>query len=89
LPFCIDRVTGAAHVDIPLHVVKDKKLWFWAKKSRVPQAGRDQVSLSLFCDATRISLVTLHRVRFNDIATQNNGGIIGEGVEHCRAVVGH
>ena len=85
----VNGVACAAHIGVPLHVIKNEKLWLGTKKRSVTQTGRGQVSFGFLGNAARVSVVALHGGGLDNIATQNERWVVSERVQQGSAVIGH
>ena len=87
--FGVDGVARAVHLGVPLDVVEHEELGLGTEVGGVADARRVQVVLCALRDGARVALVALHGGGLDDIAAQDNGGVVRERIEHRRAVVGH
>src|SRR5690606_35347375 len=71
----IDFAEGTGHIRAPAHVIKHEEFRLRTKECGVTQASRLQVLFSATGNRTRITVVTLHGGRLNDVATQHQGGV--------------
>jgi hypothetical protein len=74
---------------VPLHVVEDEELGLRAEEGGIADAGGLEVFLGALGDGARIALVALHGHGLDDVAAQDHGGVVREGVQDRRAVVRH
>jgi hypothetical protein len=72
---------GAGHVGVPGDGVEDEEFGFRAEVGGVAQAGGLQVGLGALGDGTRAAVVALAGVGLDDVAGQDEGGLIHEGVD--------
>ena len=74
---------------MPLDVIEHEKLGLGTEEGGVTDTGGLQVFLGATGNGPWVALVALHGARLDDVTAQDDGGVIGEGVQHCGAVVGH
>ena len=80
---------GAAHIDLPLDVVEDEELGLGAKKGGVADTGGLEVGLGALGNRAGVAIVALHGHGLHHVAAQDDSGVVGKGVQHRGAVVGH
>jgi len=76
-----DLDVTAGHVVTPGDGIEDEEFGFGAKVGHVADAGGLQVGLGALGDGTRIAVVALAGVGFDDVAGQDEGGLVHEGVD--------
>ena len=81
-----DFVHRALDIGLPVHFVKDEEFRLWAEEGGVAQTGRLQVSFCTLSDRARVAIIALHGSRLDDVATQDQGSVFGEGVQEAGAV---
>ena len=86
--FGVDVVHGAGHVGLPLYRIEHEEFRLRAEQGAVGDTGGLQVFLGAQRHGARITLVTLHGSRLNDVATQVQRGHVGERVENGGFVFG-
>ena len=74
---------------MPFHVVEDEELGFRSEQRAVGDTGRAHVLLGARRDGARVAVVALLGVGLEDVAAQDHGRLLEEGVEHRALVVGH
>src|SRR5690606_14392156 len=92
VPGCFRRVDfaeGTGHIRAPAHVVKHEEFRLRTKECGVTQTSRLQVLFSATGHGTRITVVTLHGGRFDDVAAQHQGGVFSDGGQEAVRVIRH
>ena len=87
----MDGVGLRTHFRAPLHAVENEEFRFRAEVAGVGDAGGLQVLLGLHGDRARIALVHLHGGRLDDVAGDDDGGVLERQRHRAReagAVVG-
>ena len=85
----VDFVKRAGHLHAPAHIVKNKEFVLRPKKRLVRDAGRFEVDLRALRQRSRVALVALHGIRFDNIATQIDGRIFTKNIHDRRVRVRH
>ncbi len=80
----VDLVEAALHRVVPRGVIENEELILGTEVCRIGNARCLQVSLGALRQRPGTAIVTLHRRRFDDIATQIERRLIREHVEHGR-----
>jgi hypothetical protein len=87
--FGVDLVERPAHVRAVTDVIEYEELVLRAEIGHVANAGGLQIGLGALSDGTRIAAVTLHGIRLDDVADQNQRGVIKERIQHRRIGIRH
>jgi hypothetical protein len=74
-------LTGAGHVDLPLHGVEDEEFRLRAEVGGIAQAGRFQVGFGALGDRARVAVVALAIRRFDHVALHEQRGLFHERVD--------
>src|SRR5690606_3318415 len=80
---------GAGHVGTEVYFVKDEELGLGAEERGIPKAGGFQVLLGALGDGAGVAVVALHGGGIDDVAPQDDGGLVKEGVDDGGVIVGH
>ena len=78
--FGIDLVEGAAHVRAPAHIVQNKEFGLRTEVRRIGDARRLQIGFGALAQGARVALVPGHGVGFQDIAADDQGVLVREGI---------
>jgi len=74
---------------VPFHLIEDEELGFRSEQRGIRDAGGAQVFLGAVGDRARVAAVAQHGGGLDDIAADDDGGVVGKGIEDGGAVVRH
>ena len=87
--FGTDFVEGFTHAVFPADVVEDEELVFGAEIGSIGNARGLHVFFGAASDRARVTLITLHGGRFDDVTGDIQSGFFTERVHHGSAGVRH
>ena len=83
-----DFVTGFVHIGFKLYAVEDEEFGFGAEVGGVADAGGFEVGFGAAGDGARVAVVALTVGGVDDVAGEDDGGVVVEGVDEGSRRVG-
>jgi hypothetical protein len=85
----VDLQGAAGHVDAPRHRIENEEFGFGSEVGGVADAAGLEIGLGALGDRTRIAVVAAAVGRIDDVAGDDDGRLIEEGVNIGGARIGH
>ena len=85
----VDSNVGTGDRRSETDVIEQEEFRFWPEQYGVGNASGTQVIFSALRDGARVTVIALQGTRFKDVATDNQGRIGEERINHCGGCVWH